>query len=43
MAGTMRYYPYGRTRSTKGDMLTDKLFASQQREPGGPQVGELIL
>jgi RHS repeat-associated protein len=31
--GTMKYYPYGAERSTTGQMVTDKLFTGQQKEP----------
>jgi RHS repeat-associated protein len=31
--GTMKYYPYGSERSATGDMVTDKLFTGQQKEP----------
>jgi RHS repeat-associated protein len=30
---TMKYYPYGAQRSVTGDMITDKLYTGQQREP----------
>jgi RHS repeat-associated protein len=33
LEGTMKYYPYGAQRSVTGDMITDKLFTGQQREP----------
>jgi hypothetical protein len=29
----MKYYPYGAERTVSGDMITDKLFTGQQREP----------
>ncbi len=29
---TMQYYPYGETRASSDDMLTDKLFTGQQQE-----------
>jgi RHS repeat-associated protein len=32
---TMKYYPYGAERSVSGDMITDKLFTGQQKEPEG--------
>lgn len=35
VVGTMKYYPYGAERSVTGDMITDKLFTGQQREPEG--------
>jgi RHS repeat-associated protein len=33
VVGTMKYYPYGAQRSVSGDMITDRLFTGQQREP----------
>jgi RHS repeat-associated protein len=36
---TVKYRPYGATRSTSGAVGTDKLFTGQQQEPDDPALG----